>query len=92
MTSAPWFDCGRVGAGIGVIAADGWIAVVYGPGTNPEAESNARLIIAAPDLLQSAKQVIDWAKRHDRGHEGSELLEVLSELQSAITKAEGKSQ
>lgn len=53
-------------------------------------EDNARLIAAAPNLLEAAKAILAWALKNNRGHEGSELLEILSETQSAIAKAEGR--
>lgn len=54
------------------------------------ADANARLIAAAPDLLAQAKAIIARASRHDRGHEGGDLLAILSGTHAAIAKAEGE--
>lgn len=58
-TPGPWIDGGRAGYGrmvrAGSDAEPRWIAVVYGEGTTPEFEANARLIAAAPELLVALK-------------------------------------
>lgn len=54
-TPGPWSDAGPVGYSIGVISEGGWIAVAYGPGTNPNAAENVRLITAAPEMYEALK-------------------------------------
>lgn len=89
-TPGEWFAGGQLGAGIWIRTESAQIAVVYGSHVTPESAANARLIIAAPDLLKAARSIIAWAKKHDRGHEGSELLEILCDTNNAVAKAEGK--
>jgi hypothetical protein len=50
--------------------------------TNPDVESNARLIAAAPDLLEFAKQVVAYA--HDSGN-----TYLAAWAQSVVNKTEG---
>ena len=54
-----------------------------------QAEANARLIAAAPDLLAACKSALFWGGK-PQGSTGSQGLpvETLQELESAIGKAE----
>jgi hypothetical protein len=63
-TPGPWRTQGYVGAGIWVTDenSNNQIAVVYGLKTNERADSNARLIAAAPELLEAAKKLIEGAE------------------------------
>lgn len=54
-----------------------------------EMGANARLMAASPDLLAQAEAIIAWALKHDQGHEGSDLLEILCDTRRAVTKARG---
>lgn len=45
---------------------------------------------AAPDLIAALKALHAEVQKYNIGHEGSELLEIMSDAQSAIAKAEGK--
>lgn len=61
-------------------------------GGNPEqADANARLIIAAPDLLEAAKLLIAGAESEgwDRARGTDEPRTGIAELRRAIEKAEG---
>lgn len=72
-----------------------WTRRGYGPRPcfkdNPEGISNARLIAAAPDLLEACKVAMDFI---DSGNSGkffsrSEVNEVVLKLQAAHHKATG---
>jgi hypothetical protein len=54
----------------------------------PEGEANARLIAAAPDLLEALKELVDY-----NGGAASALEDeyVMERVSSAIAKAEGQS-
>lgn len=68
-------------------------AGVYGL-TAAEAQANARLIAAAPDLLEAAKNIEDWldsaamVSNEYRALEDDDLRALRQTLQAAITKAE----
>ena len=57
----------------------------------PEQDANARLVAAAPDLLEACKTVlpeIELDARHS--FEEQALLEIADQLRRAISKAEGR--
>lgn len=60
------------------------VAVVLGRLGSPAGLADSRLIAAAPDLLEAAKQVIAWPTVGQPGHEPFEAL------RGAIAKAEGR--
>lgn len=64
-------------------------AFVYKSIPSGEAESNARLVAAAPDLLQALKEAREWVVPAAEFH--NEALDTLQELDDAIAKAEGRS-
>lgn len=68
-------------AGVRIGNADNW--------SDPEGESNARLIAAAPELLAALKELVHY----DEGssEQGSYGYEVLQLCKNAIAKAEGRS-
>lgn len=83
-TPGPWAISG-IHHSIGIAPDDGksdGIATVFGCG--PKAEANARLISAAPELLQVAKDYVLLCQLH--GMEGAVLKSALS----AIAKAQGE--
>ncbi len=90
-TPGPWDKIVKM-EGFTAVGANTLIARVFSTAfRDVENEAaNARLIAAAPELLEVAQLIVQWAKDNDRGHEGSELLEILSETSRAIAKAEGK--
>ena len=57
------------------------LAIVY----NDNAEANARLIAAAPDLLAALKDLLDY--EDDRPGKGTRGAEVYRAAVSAVTKA-----
>lgn len=57
--------------------------------TKKEAEANARLIAAAPDLLEALKRVEHYLQG-DRTGRDFEESDVVGIVQAAIAKAEGK--
>lgn len=52
--------------------------------TRPNAEANARLISAAPDLYAALKEMVEWWET-----EGGRLEDSLSRAKAALEKAEG---
>jgi len=88
-TPGPWAIAGEEHANV-ILSEDFVIADVYafkkgeaGPRTDEEGEANARLIAAAPDLLEVAKAAYVYIT----GNPGLE-----NALKQAIAKAEGKAQ
>lgn len=49
-------------------------------------EANARLIVAAPDLLAASKRALDWLASYP----GNGALGAYEEMRLAIVKAEGE--
>jgi hypothetical protein len=70
----------------------GWTA------PDPEGMANARLIAAAPDLLEALKATLPLLEypRHIMGHgsscPGCEAMKIQKQVKAAIAKAEGVSQ
>lgn len=59
----------------------------------PEAEANARLIAAAPDLLAALKEIVMWGHKSvmpDSGSPWSVDYHKIKIARAAIEKAEGK--
>ena len=50
-------------------------------------EFNAQLISAAPDLYEALESLWTDIQRYGIGHEGSELLEIMSDARAALKKA-----
>ena len=75
------------GESIVILGDDMRIAVVLGSDT-PETRANAKLIAAAPKLLQALKANHQWHLDHDEfsGYEESEIFSINT---MAIAKAEG---
>jgi hypothetical protein len=53
-------------------------------------EANARLIAAAPDLLEACRAVMWWNERVGGFSEPEDERDVLEPLRAAIAKAEGR--
>lgn len=65
-----------------------WDAGIAWVQRDEESEANARLIAAAPDLLEALKQAVD---REEYGkEEGDEVPQWLLDARAAIAKAEGR--
>ena len=63
-----------------------FVAETIGGLADGEMEANARLIAAAPDLLQACEQAEHWLDHDDGSAEPAEMLRV---LRAAIAKANG---
>lgn len=93
-TPGPW----TVGAHQKIISR-GWsiripedgsaIAYVLGE-KNPELHANARLIAAAPELLEACKYVVQYHRDHDSGEGELYGLDFVTTCINAIRKAEGE--
>lgn len=69
------------------INSDDWcIAEVWGDVPDDAAEGNARLMAAAPDLLEALKRSLDWLASYPGGGAQS----AYDTARAAIAKAEGK--
>ena len=53
-------------------------------------EANARLIAAAPEMLEALKAMIDAERVYESGGRSSEELDALEKAHAAITKATGR--
>jgi hypothetical protein len=68
----------------GIASFNSWMGI-------EQAESNAHLIAAAPELYEALESLwTEIAKYPNIGHEGSNLLEVMSDARSALAKARGE--
>lgn len=57
-----------------------------------EMEANARLIAAAPELMEALKEVMSWTRNWDvQFLEDDEWPETEEKVRAAIAKAEGRS-
>lgn len=96
-TPGPWTALGRDGYNSIIIRAEHashWPALV--PEFNeiardPEQEANARLIAAAPDLIDALRDIVARIDCYDAGRCPPSLAERCREIAlAAIAKAEGK--
>ncbi len=55
-----------------------------------ETEANARLVAAAPDLLDACKALIPYLQHHDYTHEGCDACAQVRAAKEAIARAEGR--
>lgn len=90
-TPGPW----QSGFDLRVLATDDRATVVCqvsGAPTNPVARADARLIAAAPDLLDAARlTVLHFQRTHaSGGFQGDDEHEAWAALNAAIAKAEGR--
>jgi hypothetical protein len=88
-TSAPWYALaeGVTDAAIGyraIIDSDGY--TVCNP--SPMGEANARLIAAAPDLLNALDGLLDYLRDYDADY--PEAAPIFGKARSAIAKATGE--
>jgi hypothetical protein len=86
-TPGPWIDGGPIGKGRWITNdAAQQIAVVYGAIVRPEAEANARLIAAAPDML-AALQLYDATYASTQTHPtASQEAAVINAVRSVLAK------
>ncbi len=93
-TPGPWeAEAGQPMAGddwVGVYAEDAvpghkMPAMCYGP----EQDANARLIAAAPELLEALRRVLDTNNGGEHGENIEGWLDARRDAVSAIAKAEG---
>lgn len=76
------FNCFSIGNGACSVAQ----VAVYPAISRDEAKANARLIAAAPDLLEACQTMLRLAEGLDLGESNSDEVE---QLRDAITKAQG---
>jgi len=98
-TKGPWAIAGEEHANV-ILSEDFVIADVYafkkgeaGPRTDEEGEANARLIAAAPDLLEALKAnltALDEIRDMFAAHDMPGLTDLIEQTTAAIAKAEGK--
>ena len=88
LTSSDDDHCVEVVAESGELVADFYFMLA---GDMAEAKANAKLFIAAPDLLEAAKLMIAGAESEgwDRARGTDEPRTGIAELRRAIEKAEG---
>lgn len=70
---------------------DTHVASIYGDGTIENADANARLIAAAPDLLDALKAMVASYDGLRDSLTSPVVLEKLARADAAIAKAEGRS-
>lgn len=70
--------------------AGGCLAWVADDDGDAEAEPNARLIAAAPELLKELKEFVDRWTKYDRPPTGDDLAVYIRCARKAIAKAEGR--
>lgn len=88
-SEGPWQISGTVGAGFWIVGGDEQIAVAYGPEVTKCGAANARLIAAAPDMLEALKKVREFDAKHAPALIGLPWFKDMhSSVFSAICKAE----
>jgi hypothetical protein len=92
-TPAPWAVDGTLNSGdLDVISADGRIAMIddsRATGWNePTIKANARLIAAAPDLLNALDGLLDYLRDYDADY--PEAAPIFGKARTAIAKATGE--
>lgn len=55
--------------------------------TDEEAEANALLIIAAPELLEAAQELLSWPSMSYAGGKSRDVAKAIAKLQEAIKSA-----
>jgi hypothetical protein len=60
------------------------------PANEENAEANAKLIAAAPEMLEALKYVIQWHREHDSGEGELFGLDFVTTAIQAVSKAEGE--
>jgi hypothetical protein len=83
-TPGPWKVSGGGNAPVIQAQDDTWICTSCAP-TKEEARNNARIIAAAPDLLEAANSALKLL----RGSGFTESTGAVIQLKAAIAKAEG---
>ena len=63
--------------------------IAKAPNQHPSDKANARLIAAAPDLLEAAEEIVNSAIRHQGSSDMRVTAHAMRLLQAAIAKATG---
>ncbi len=91
-TPGPWTvcptNCEDVRAN-GYLLFAGQMPLVDPVAANPEGKSNARLIAAAPDMLEELLRVEKYLALIDSAVIGLDVKQELTSVRAAIAKAEG---
>ena len=66
---------------------DATICEIHDPYSGEEMEANAKLIAAAPDMLNALEYVINWHRQHDSGEGELFGLDYVTTCISAMLKA-----
>lgn len=67
------------------------LAIVRNAGSDPETDANARLIVAAPDMLAAAQDVLDWMDNMvERKGIAPGWLAIENRLRAAVAKVKGE--
>ncbi len=89
-SKGPWRTDGRriVSEATSTILAETWSPTAYDP-EHKEQEANARLIAAAPDLIEACKHALTIVNEYDEtSFAGTIVLRRM--LEASIAKAEGR--
>ena len=89
-STGPWQVNGMAGAGFWIVGADDdQIAVAYGPEVTKSGVANARLISAAPEMLEALKLVREFDVKHAPALMSLPFFKAMHEaVFKAIIKAE----
>ena len=85
----PWFDTLRSAKGLCCSVADGFVVAVM-PRQGEQADANARLIAAAPDLLEALKGLFETGAPEGISLTADEMRQRFEAARAAIAKAEGR--
>ena len=90
-TPGPWFNANGMDDCNGYVATTDKTSTIrivscHGVFVEGERKANARLIAAAPELLEALKEMLEWARRVKVRNPGMEVANAIN----AIAKAEGR--
>lgn len=91
-TPGPWKVIDRAlngGEGVSIEAENGYTEVCKVNKSYHSRTANARLIAAAPELLEALKEAENWLAEYEDGPD-SGLQGLLAQARAAIAKAEGR--
>lgn len=90
-TPGPWSADPEGAHAVSIEGADGSVVCdVHGAADDPLCEANAKLIAAAPALLEALRQILEWASLPHDDTPGNTAEAIRQEAREALTAVTGK--